>query len=76
MITGGNPNKVLVTQQWHLREPMGCTTRNRKISSWAGRGRMIVKALSEAVRIKSLGRGPLCFGAYGVQLFTNSRVVQ
>jgi hypothetical protein len=44
---------------------------------WAGRIMMIVKALSEAVRIKkSLGRKLLCFGAYGVQPFTDSRVVQ
>ena len=43
---------------------------------WAGRVLIIVKALSEAVRIKSLGRSPLCFGAYGVQPFTDSRVVQ
>jgi hypothetical protein len=45
--------------------------------SWAGRVLMMVKALSEAVRIKkSLGRKLLCFGAYGVQPFTDSRVVQ
>jgi hypothetical protein len=42
---------------------------------WAGRVLMIVKALSEAVRIK-IDRRPLCFGAYGVQPFTDSRVVQ
>jgi hypothetical protein len=42
---------------------------------WAGRVLMIVKALSEAVRIK-IDRRSLCFGAYGVQPFTDSRVVQ
>ena len=44
--------------------------------SWAGRVLMIVKALSEAVRIKSLGQRPLGLGAYGIQPFTDACVVQ
>jgi hypothetical protein len=39
-------------------------------------GRILMIVLSEAVRIKSLGRRPLCFGAYGVQRFTDACGVQ
>ena len=62
------PSKIVIALSLSVMNPL--------FFGWAGRAMMIVKALSEAVRIKSLGRRPLCFGAYGIQPFTDSRVVQ